>query len=154
MGCRIVHKLYFNNSSSVLTYHLVVASSAAAVNLVDGKQSGERTGGVGSQAPAPPIAAQACHCHTTQNKSKSFRWCTYFCNSCGGRENVNERRLVKQSVDVMHVDLIHVDEMHVGLMQVSEVFYPVLPNLSIHGAPFLTSLRHRRWAKERPRTTI
>ena len=36
---------------------------------------------------------------------------------------MNERRLVKQSVDVMHVDLIHVDEMHVELMQVSEVFY-------------------------------
>ena len=44
---------------------------------------------------------------------------------------MNERRLVKQSVDVMHVDLIHVDEMHVELMQVSEVFYPVLPNLSM-----------------------
>ena len=123
----------FNNSSSVLTYRLVVGLLASDVNLVDGKQSGERLGGAGSQAPAPasPIAAQACHCHTTQNKSKSFRWCTYFCNSCGGRGNVNERRLVKQSLDVMHVDLIHVDEMHVGLMQVSEVFYPVLPNLSM-----------------------
>ena len=42
---------------------------------------------------------------------------------------MNERRLVKQSVDVIQVDVIHVDEMHVGLMQVSEVFYPVLPNL-------------------------
>ena len=70
----------FNNSSSVLTYRLVVGLLASDVNLDDGKQSGERMGGAGSQAPAPasPIAAQACHCHTTQNKSKSFRWCTYF----------------------------------------------------------------------------
>ena len=44
---------------------------------------------------------------------------------------MNERRLVKQNVDVMLVDLIHVDEMHVELMQASEVFYPVLPNLSM-----------------------
>ena len=44
---------------------------------------------------------------------------------------MNERRLVKQSVDVIHMDLIHVDEMHVELMQVSEVFNPVLPNLSM-----------------------
>ena len=42
---------------------------------------------------------------------------------------MNERCLVKQNVDVMLVDLIHVDEVHVELMQVSEVFYPVLPNL-------------------------
>ena len=62
MGCRIVHKLYFNNSSSVLTYRLVVALSASAVNLVDGKQRGERTGGTGSQAPAPaPLIALLKH---------------------------------------------------------------------------------------------
>ena len=45
------------------------------------------------------------------------------------RRNVDERHLIKQSVDVMHVTEMLVEQMK---MKVSgDCFYPTLPNLSM-----------------------
>ena len=49
------------------------------------------------------------------------------------RRNVDERHLVKQSVDVMHVTEMHVEQMK---MKVSGDLYPALPNLSVEQHSF------------------
>ena len=49
------------------------------------------------------------------------------------RRNVDERHLVKQSVDVMHVTKMHVEQMK---MKVSGDLYPALPNLSVEQHSF------------------
>ena len=49
------------------------------------------------------------------------------------RRNVDERHLIKQSVDAMHVTEMHVEQMKT---KVSGELYPALPNLSMEQHSF------------------
>ena len=49
------------------------------------------------------------------------------------RRNMEERHLVKQSEEVMHVTEMHVEQMK---MKVSGDLYPALPNLSVEQHSF------------------